>query len=42
MQLEQAQDALGDAQDMAVLRSTMYTNDLTEEQTGEMVAAAQP
>jgi hypothetical protein len=41
VQLEQAQDALGDAQDMAVLRSTMYTNDLTEEQTGEMVAAAQ-
>jgi hypothetical protein len=41
VQLEQAQDALGDAQDMAVLRSTMYTNDLTEEQTSEMVAAAQ-
>lgn len=41
VQLEQAEDALGDAKDMAVLRATMYTNDLTEEQTGEMVAAAQ-
>ena len=41
VQLEQAEDALGDAQDMAVLRRTMYGQDITEEQAGEMVAAAQ-
>src|SRR5208337_3971018 len=41
VQLEQAQDALGDAQDMAVLRRTMYGQDITEEQAVEMVAAAQ-
>ena len=41
MQLEQAEDALGDAQDMAVLRRTMYGQDITEEQADEMVAAAQ-
>jgi len=40
-QLERAEDALGDAQDMAVLRRTMYSRDLTEEQAGEMLAAAQ-
>jgi hypothetical protein len=40
-QLERAEDALGDAQDMAVLRRTMYSQDLTEEQAGEMLAAAQ-
>jgi hypothetical protein len=40
-QLEQAEDALGDAQDMAVLRRTIYSQDITEEQAGEMVAAAQ-
>jgi len=41
VQLEQAEDALGDAQDMAVLRRTMYGQDITEEQSNEMVAAAQ-
>ena len=41
VQLEQAEDALGDAQDMAVLRRTMYGQDITEEQSREMVAAAQ-
>ena len=40
-QLERAEDALGDAQDMAVLRKTMYSQDLTEELAGEMLAAAQ-
>jgi|HubBroStandDraft_1064217.scaffolds.fasta_scaffold01085_10 hypothetical protein len=41
VQLEQAEDALGDAQDMAVLRRTMYGQDITEQQANEMVAAAQ-
>ena len=41
VQLERAEDALGDAQDMAVLRRTMYGQDITEEQSREMVAAAQ-
>jgi hypothetical protein len=41
VQLEQAEDALGDAQDMAVLRRTMYGQDIGEAQAGEMVAAAQ-
>jgi hypothetical protein len=41
VQLEQAEDALGDAQDMAVLRRTMYGQDITEEQSSQMVAAAQ-
>ena len=41
VQLEQAEDALDDAQDMAVLRRTMYGQDLTEEQANEMLAAAQ-
>ena len=41
VQLEQAEDALGDAQDMAVLRRTMYGQDITEEQAGEMLDAAQ-
>jgi hypothetical protein len=41
VQLEQAEDALSDAQDMAVLRRTVSSQDLTEEQAGEMVAAAQ-
>ena len=40
VQLQQAEDALGDAQDMAVLRRTVYVQDITEEQAGEMVAAA--
>jgi hypothetical protein len=41
VQLEQAEDALGDAQDMAVLRRTMYGQDITEEQAAGMVSAAQ-
>jgi hypothetical protein len=41
VQLQQAEDAMGDAQDMAVLRRTMYGQDLTEPQAAEMVAAAQ-
>ena len=41
VQLEQAEDALGDAQDLAVLRRTMYGQDITEEQASDMVAAAQ-
>jgi hypothetical protein len=41
VQLEQAEDALGDAQDLAVLRRTMYGQDITEEQANAMVAAAQ-
>jgi len=39
--LEQAEDSLADAQDMAVLRQNMSAQDLTEERAGEMVAAAQ-
>jgi hypothetical protein len=41
IQLEQAEDALGDAQDMAVLRRTIYGQDITEEQSHDMVAASQ-
>jgi hypothetical protein len=41
VQLERAEDALGDAQDTAILRRTMYSRDLTDDQSGEMVAAAQ-
>jgi hypothetical protein len=41
IQLEKAEDALGDAQDMAVLRRTMASPDLTVEQADAMVAAAQ-
>jgi len=41
VQLEQAEDALGDAQDLAILKRTVYGQDLTEEQANEMVAAAQ-
>ncbi|HMD70107.1 MAG TPA: hypothetical protein VKF41_02125 [Bryobacteraceae bacterium] len=39
-QLEKAEEALADAQDAAILRRTLYGQDLTEEQTGEMMAAA--
>jgi len=39
-QLEKAEDALGDAEDLAVLRRTMSLTDLTEDQANEMVAAA--
>ncbi|MGO4882439.1 MAG: hypothetical protein ACLP59_16650 [Bryobacteraceae bacterium] len=41
VQLERAQDALGDAQDLAILKRTVSGQDLTEEQANEMVAAAQ-
>jgi hypothetical protein len=41
VQLEQAEDALGDAQDLSVLRRTMQSQDITEDQSTEMVAAAQ-
>jgi hypothetical protein len=39
-ELERAEDALADAQDLAVLRRTISATDLTEEQSDEMVAAA--
>ncbi|MFN7992275.1 MAG: hypothetical protein U0Q18_01655 [Bryobacteraceae bacterium] len=39
-QLEQAENALADAQDMALLKRTMYAQDLTEDQADTMVAAA--
>ena len=39
-QLEQAEEALSDAYDASFLRHTLYGPDLTEEQTGEMVAAS--
>lgn len=41
VQLEQAEDALGDAQDLSVLRRTMQSTDISEEQSTAMVAAAQ-
>ena len=40
-QLQQAEDALADAQDMVILRRTMYSQDLTEDQADEMISAAQ-
>lgn len=39
-QLEKAEEAMADAQDAAILRRTLYGQDLTAEQTGEMMAAA--
>ncbi len=39
-QLEAAEAGLADAEDAAVLRRTVYGNDLTEEQAEEMIAAA--
>lgn len=39
-QLEQAEDALADAQDRAILRRTMSSTDLTEDQAAAMTAAA--
>jgi hypothetical protein len=39
--LVQAEEALADAQDAEVLSRTLYGTDLTEEQSGDMVAAAQ-
>jgi hypothetical protein len=39
-QLEKAEEAMADAQDAAILRRTLYGQDLTSEQTDEMMAAA--
>jgi hypothetical protein len=39
-QLEKAEEAMADAQDAAILRRTLYGQDLTAEQTDEMMAAA--
>jgi hypothetical protein len=40
VQLEKAEDALADARDAAFLRKTLYGQDLTAEQSDEMIAAA--
>jgi len=40
-QLEKAEAAVADAQDAALLRRTLYGTELTEDQAGDMVAAAQ-
>jgi hypothetical protein len=40
-QLEKAEGAIADAQDAALLRKTLYGSELTEDQAGEMLAAAQ-
>jgi hypothetical protein len=40
VQLEKAEEAMADAQDAAILRRTVYGQDLTAEQTDEMMAAA--
>ena len=39
-QLEKAEEAMADAEDAAILRRTLYGQDLTAEQTDEMMAAA--
>ena len=39
-QLERAEDQIADAQDASLLRKTLYGQDLTAEQTDEMLAAA--
>jgi hypothetical protein len=39
-QLEKAEEALADARDAAILRQTLYGQDLTAQQTDEMMAAA--
>jgi len=39
-QLVQAEAAIADAEDAALLRRTVYGNDLTDDQAGEMLAAA--
>src|SRR5262249_39655274 len=41
VQLEKAEAAVADAEDSAFLRKTAYGTDLTEEQTDDMLAAAQ-
>jgi hypothetical protein len=40
-QLEKAEEGLADAEDAAILRHTVYGQDLTEDQTGGMLAAAE-
>ncbi len=40
VRLEKAEDALADARDAAILRKTVYGQDLTVEQADEMIAAA--
>jgi hypothetical protein len=40
-QLEKAEDSIADAQDAAVLRQTVYGQDLTVTQSDEMIAAAE-
>jgi hypothetical protein len=40
LRLEKAEEAVADAQDAAILRRTLYGQDLTAEQTDEMMAAA--
>ena len=40
MQLEKAESALGDAEDEALLRKTLYGADLTDQESEEMMAAA--
>jgi hypothetical protein len=40
VQLEKAEDALADAHDAAFLRKTLYGQDLTAEQSDEMISAA--
>jgi hypothetical protein len=39
-QLQKAEEALADAQDAAILQGTLYSQDLTAEQTDDMMAAA--
>jgi hypothetical protein len=41
VQLERAEEALADAEDVAYLRHTLYGADLTEEQTESMIQAAE-
>src|SRR5947209_16518842 len=41
VQLEKAEAAIADAQDAAFLRKTLYGQDLTAEQSDEMIAAAE-
>jgi hypothetical protein len=41
VRIESAERELADARDAAFLRRTLYGEDLTEEQSGEMIAAAQ-
>jgi hypothetical protein len=40
-QLEKAESAIADAEDAALLRKTVYGTELTDDQAGDMVAAAQ-